>query len=405
MEKVNSPTSALRNANRASILGHLVQNDVLQRNDLCEMTGLTGAAVSRIVRELINCRLVVEREAKQPKGHLGRHSVSLALNAKGAFIVAVTITANRRSVALYDARRNLVELINLEGVDFKDPKTALILIVDAINRLRENHADAFERLAGIGVGIAAPSTGFITEEGVVGSEVMGWQDVPVGQILRAETGLAVKIETRSSALLRAELSVSMPQQDKNIFLTNVGIGIGSASRLGGAFQFMENSGLGRLSHITHPNSDARCFCGRRGCLEHAASGVAVVRDVFGVGVGPQIPFSDLGPKLTEASNRAKQGDETAIKAFFEAGRKMALGIDIACAMLNPDLILLAGETGRQPDYVRGVRSGLRELLSPLEENQLQISNASSAEASACVALDAFVYSGSLMNDLRLGRVA
>ena len=74
---------------------------------------------------------------------------------------------------------------------------------------------------------------------------------------------------------------------------------------------------------------------------------------------------------------------------------MALGVDIALSILSPDVILLAGETGRQADYVRGVRRGLRDLRSPIAGEQLQISQARSAEGSACIGLDAFVYSGNL----------
>ena len=120
-----------------------------------------------------------------------------------------------------------------------------------------------------------------------------------------------------------------------------------------------------------------------------------MREVFSIPEDQEIPFAQMGPYLAKAAERASQGDEIAKDAFFDAGRKMSLGIDIALAMLNPDIIMLAGETGRQSDYVRGVRRGLRDLRSPIRPEQMHISEARSAEGSACIGLDAFVYSGLL----------
>ena len=222
---------------------------------------------------------------------------------------------------------------------------------------------------------------------------MGWSKVPVAEFLHNKTSLPVKVETRASAILRAEMNTVLSQGSSNPLLVNVGVGVGSASYLAGDFQWSGNSGFGKLSHIAHPQSDTKCSCGRRGCLEQAATGAAIVREVFAIPEYQNIPFSEMGPMLADAANRAETGDEAAKDAFFDAGRKMALGVDIALAMLNPDMILLAGETGRQADYVRGVKRGLRELRSPICEQQLQISKARSAEGSACIALDAFIYSG------------
>ena len=394
MTKLASPTSILRSANRAAILRLLAQKGSMLRSEICNKTGLTGASVSRIVRELIDCGLLKEARIDQPEGHLGRHSVSLSINSEGAAVIAVTISANRRSVAIYNASREEIGFISLEHIEFDDPDVALAAIGAAVMESIENQ-DKQIPLIGIGVGIAAPSTDHITDTGIVSSDVLGWQNISVAEYLQEKTGLAVKVETRASAILRAELNKITSLGSTNPFLVNVGVGVGSASRLGGGFQWSGSSGFGRLSHITHPQSDTDCPCGRRGCLEHSATGAAVVREVFGIPGQQDIPFAKMGPYLAEAAERARQGDETAKDAFFDAGRKMALGMDIVLAMLNPDLIMLAGETGRQPDYVRGVRKGLRELRSPLTPEQLHISAARSAEGSACIGLDAFVYSGSL----------
>lgn len=394
MDKPTNPTSVLRNANRTSIMRLLAKNGTMLRGDICKETGLTGASVSRIVRELIDCGLLVESRADQPQDHIGRHSVSLSINPNGAAVIAVTISANRRSAAVYNAAREEIDHINLEHIEFDDPQVALAAISDATQKLIRSYG-ADLPLVGIGVGVAAPSDNHISQEGEVVSDVLGWKNVPVARHLTKKTGLRVKVETRASAILRAELNRPSNTPTANTFLVNVGVGVGSASRIEGGFQWSGNNGFGRLSHISHPQSDVDCPCGRRGCLEHSATGAAVVREVFSIPTNQKIPFAQMGPYLAKAADMASKGDEAAQTAFFNAGQKMALGIDIVAVVLNPDAILLAGETGRQADYARGARQGLRDLRSPIGAEQLQISEARSAEGSACIGLDAFVYPGNL----------
>ena len=393
MNKSSNPTSLIRDANRSTILRLLASHGPLLRNDLCRLTGLTGAAVSRIARELIDSGLLIETAGQQVEGQLGRRSSPISINGEGAAVVAVTISANRRSVALFDAVGKQIKAENLEHLNFGEPAKALRAISKSVLRLTSSLPQNYSQLSGIGVGMAAPADDFISDKGVVNSDGMGWSRVPVGQILQESTGLPVKVETRASAILRAELPSIVAKGFSRPFLVNIGVGVGTACWFDDGFQWSGNSGFGRLSHITHPSSDSACSCGRTGCLEQAATGAAVVRKLFSIDDHEKLSFSEMGPNLAQAAERADEGDCDARDAFFEAGRKMALGVDVAFAMLNPDLIMIAGETGRQTDFAKGVSRGLRELHSPVGKEQLQISKALSAEGSASIALDAFVYSG------------
>ena len=74
---------------------------------------------------------------------------------------------------------------------------------------------------------------------------------------------------------------------------------------------------------------------------------------------------------------------------------MGAGIDAIVALLAPQRIILAGETGRQPDFIEGVRMALSERKTPLNESSLIVGKATSAQASSAIALEQFFLTSNL----------
>ncbi|MEM1382438.1 MAG: ROK family transcriptional regulator [Pseudomonadota bacterium] len=384
-------SAEVRRANRHRVLRLLSRHGAMARADLCRESGLTGAGLSRIARELIDAGLLREVSARAPAGSVGRPGASLAIRPDGAFVIGMAISANRNAVVLMDAGQTLWEEEEV-SVSFTEPEAALQTFADAANRLARRCGIDRNRLIGIGLCIGAPAARAVSAEGYVTSPVLGWADVPVGPRIAAATGLPTRVVARAAALLQAEIQSAPQAQHESRFLINAGLGIGSASDFPGNAQGSAIAGLGCVSHLPCPGSDVVCACGRRGCLEQTAAGAAVVRLLDPLLDRPGLPFAALNPALHQALDRAAEGDPAARAAFRTAGQRMAHGVDAVAALLGPDRIILAGQTGRQPDYLAGVRQGLSALASPVAGNTLSVSTAKSAEAAACVALENFVFS-------------
>ena len=216
--------------------------------------------------------------------------------------------------------------------------------------------------------------------------------MPLRKYLEDALSLPAAIEARSSALLRAEISRSQNPAEEHVVLVNIGIGIGSARTVQGTVVDASSDGIGSPSHIRYPGFDHPCECGRKGCLEQVASGAAIARTYIGPDYDPMLTHSQLRPYLTKARHKADHGDADAKAIFEQAGHKMAHGIDALHALLSPHRIILSGETGRQADYVKGVRLGLAQLSSRTAMQSLEVSQACGADASTWVARDAFLLS-------------
>ena len=367
-------------------------------------TGLTGAAVSRITRELLEAGLLQETKDSAVKGHLGRRKSSLSINANGACVLGVTITANKLIVALIDARQDVIcekSLDNLPpgeagGAPTLNPADLVATLIAAARSLLQDNGINCQRLVGIGISVAVPSTEEISADGRVTSRVLGWDDVPVAAPFSLAFKLPVAMDSRAMSLLRAELYAGVQhnsgREATSVFLINVGLGIGTAGLVKGHVLSAGNDGSGGLSHLVFPDSSKDCYCGRTGCLEMSASGVSVVCELMSEVWNIDNPLACLSPYLDDALKRAATGDDRVRNAFFRAGEKMSSGVDTISCLINPDVIVLAGETGRQQDYFDGLRSGLEKIRSRLHPEQLELSTVRSIQGAACSALDAFVFS-------------
>lgn len=417
--------SDLRRKNRDNVLRLLSGRGPLGRLQLCEETGLTGAGISRITRELIEADLVREGEPVAKKGVVGRRQAPLEINPSGAHVIAATITANRKSVAIADAVGTVIAHRDMHDLDVESPEAALAEIASAANVLVAQADIERSRIVGVGVGLAvavnvgskagdpasgAPATA--DADPLVSSNLLGWQAVPVAGLLGRALDLPVKIEPRATAMLRAELrksrmiAVPSDRDVPDVFLINVGLGIGGAARLGGEIISAGSPGLGNIAHLKVVDAGEPCYCGRTGCLDAVGAGTTVLDRLHSWPGGERPALAALSANLREAVDRAAGGDPEARTAFREAGRMMGRGVDAAATLFAPQRVILSGETGRQPDYFAGVVETLTEFRSGGVAEVLSISKSTSAEAASWVALEAFLYSQRLdMEKFVSGRLA
>ncbi|MGI9384630.1 MAG: ROK family transcriptional regulator [Methyloligellaceae bacterium] len=383
----------LRRQNRDLVLKQIIENRALSRTEIAQQTGLTGAAVSRITRELIDVGLLREGPTIELKGRVGRRNVRLELDASGAYVLGVALTANVRSVCVSDCRGDIVGRADVAALNLSEPEKALEAVArTARDLIRETRIDA-SRLLGCGVSVAGradPETGVL-----VRSDPLAWRDVPIGEILSDALSLPVRVEGRAVALLLAELRRGVAVGKENVLLVNNGLGIGGSVVLDGRLVRGRANAVGQIAHMPIRGETVPCVCGRWGCLDAVASGASVLRRLADVELPEAVADGDPGEHLRVLAELSGPGHWAVQEAFREAGRKMAYAIDTAIAILDPELVLLAGLAGRQEDYLAGLRETLGQLRWSEGGPPVLASEVTSDQSAVWLGLDAFVYSRDL----------
>jgi len=211
-----------------------------------------------------------------------------------------------------------------------------------IKKLREVIKDG--KPSRVGVAVA----GFTSLEGVVhrSPNIPALDGVDVGKIL-AEEGIEGVVMNDVSAGAFGEWFYDH-RDSKSLLFVAIGTGLGAGFvHEGKVFLGSCGSAL-ELGHHIVEKGGFLCNCGRRGCLEAYCSSYGLER-LYEV-------FSGRKLKDYQIVQRAKDGEEEALKSVETFKEYLVLGLMNAVHIFNPDLVVLGG----------GLIDQLREFLGDLE---------------------------------------
>ena len=385
--------SGLRARNRDMVLRQIAFGTSVSRKQISEQTGLTGAAVSRITRELIEAGLVQESGSLKTKGQVGRRNIQLELGGDGAFVLGIALTANVRSVSISNCRGDIIARRKVANLNMKNPNEAVRQLATAAGRLIKSTNFDASRLVGCGVsvaGLADPATGDLIQ-----AAPLGWDKFPLGADFSDRLGLPVHVEGRPIALLMAEHCGGAAAGLKNVMLVSNGIWVGGAMMLDGTMLRGQNNMVGQIPHLAVQGNKTLCTCGRKGCLNAVASGAAILSKLEHIRIPGDLRHGEPGDRLQALTNLPGPWSSEIRKVFKNAGRKMGFSIDQILSIIDPELVLLAGAAGRQADYIDGVRETLGNIRAGNDFCPILASKVTSDQSAAWLALNAFVYSHSL----------
>jgi predicted NBD/HSP70 family sugar kinase len=235
------------------------------RADLARKTGLTRAAISIIVDELIKQRYIIEGEPIL--GKVGRKSFVLKLNPERFYMIGVNLARDGCSVGIVNFCGEILSVSKLQMME--TTQETLDNIVITIRKLTEENELLGELL---GIGITAPgpldsSNGTILNP----PNFDQWALTNVTDYFRDKFDCTVLLENNSNALALLENFYSINNQFKNFVVLNVDSGIGSGVILNGQL-YKGSSGFGNdFGHMSINFHGESCRCGNIGCAELYAS--------------------------------------------------------------------------------------------------------------------------------------
>lgn len=151
------------------------------------------------------------------------------------------------------------------------------LSLDALSRQIEAFLGGAEReglsVTALGVsvaGVVEPVTGLVRR-----GENLGWQEVPLGEMLHHRFRLPVSVDTDVFCGAWAEHQVGSAQDLGSFLYIAVGTGIGHALVLEGKLWRGAHQAANVFGHLKAILGGKPCYCGQRGCLCQYFSGKAL----------------------------------------------------------------------------------------------------------------------------------
>lgn len=375
----SASTIDLRRQNRHLVLRAIAEHGAVSRTVIAETVRLTNAAVSRIVRELVEARLLTEYPETGKRRQAGRPPIRLGLADDGAFALGMAITLNQKEVVLATCRGDVIGRRDCADLRLDRPEPALAALAQAAVELVGDSGKDPARLLGGAALIAGrvdPATGRLRAGGP-----LGWRAVDAAGTLTRLTGVPFVAEGRAAALLQAEARQGCADGLRDVLLVNVGLRLGSALMLDGAPVRGAANEAGQLAGF--PSGGAT--------LDDTASGLAILRRLDSLGLTKSAGREDDGQRLRSIAEPGRTLPADARNVIEICGAELGKALRLLATVLKPQAVLLAGQVGRHPDYVAGVQRVAADAALPGRTFETRVSALTTAHSAVWLALDRHLF--------------
>ncbi len=270
--KLKGDPTTTRALNRRLILNLLRQEGPRSRAELATLSGLSPAAVTFVVADLVEEGIVKEGEAIS--GMTGRRPIPVQIDYDHGIAIGFKLMLGAVECVATDLATNPIAAMRL-GLEDHTPDAIADVLAKAVPRLVALAQRPQAKLAGIG--ISMPGVISNDQTSCVRSNRFDWNDVPLARMLAARVSAPVWLEDDTNAYAIAQQLFGLGRQHRNMAVLAVGVGIACAQIIEGKLYRGANGAAGKMGHTLFEPNGRPCECGKRGCLMAYHSEAAVVQ--------------------------------------------------------------------------------------------------------------------------------
>ncbi|HTI58530.1 ROK family protein [Mucilaginibacter sp.] len=340
------------------IIKRLYFDKAMSCAELSDLFDKSIPSIAKAINELIDEGFVVEQGYAPSSG--GRRPLLYSIKPDAMYILAIAMDQLSTRIQLLDLFNHPVADALSIDLRLQNNPDALGILIKNINEYISKAPVHKDKIAGIGIGMP----GFVNVLEGVNYTYLDSGGTSLSQYLTNQTGLPAHIDNDSSLIALAEQKFGTAKSQKDVMVINLGWGIGLGMIVKGEIYRGHNGLAGELSHIPLSDDDTLCACGKRGCLESAASMLVVSeKAIEGIRSGRVTSLKNSGTSPTKAlgdaiMEAATNGDQFAIELLTDAGYKIGKALAILIHIMNPKTIVLSG---------RGARAG-KILMAPIQQS-------------------------------------
>ncbi|MEV5876128.1 ROK family protein [Streptomyces sp. NPDC052101] len=356
------------------------------RGALQQVTGLSRATVGQRLDRLFRAGWVREGAGGPVGSPLGgRPSITLEFDDRHAVVLVADLDTRHARAAVLGLTGEILGEHSGTLVVEDGPEAVLGELGHWFARLLEKTGRPAADVCGIGIAVPGPvdtGTGRVVQPPMMA----GWDGYGIrGRLSRAfteHTGaprVPVLVDNDANLMAYGEQRAGHPDCTAFV-LVKVSTGIGAGVVVDGAIYRGIDGGAGDIGHI-RVGADALCRCGSYGCLAAVASGGAVARRLAESGV-PAASGSDVRDLLAA-------GHPEATALAREAGRRVGDVLATVVTLLNPGVLMIAGDLAGTP-FLTGVRELLYQRALPRSTAHLDVVTSRLGERAALIGAGALV---------------
>jgi predicted NBD/HSP70 family sugar kinase len=372
----------------SAILDLIRSSGVVSRIELADRSGLTGASISRIVKQLLLEGLIVETGFGDRTG--GKRRTLLQLNPQSRHAVGVSLDFAGITYLVTDLSGKVTARLDADGIGHASPGTVITRIAAELEALVTSAGVDRDTLMGIGMAVAGRQD---SAHHVLRSnpEATEWELFDVEKTLSTATDLPVVVENDSTCAAIGEFWVGRIPASADFATVYMATGFGLGLVTNGDVYRGSSSNVGEIGHMILDVNGPPCWCGSRGCLEMLAAPARIVQHALArPGLAEDLGLrGDPGSVREDAAlvaQAAAADHEQAVPVIEESAFYLSKALVSVTNLLDLDQIILAGPGfGAAGEiYVRQIWQDLERLSFVRAVHPTKVGLSKSSDISAAL---------------------
>ena len=357
------------------IINYYIYNGSSTIPDLSKELDLSVPTVTKFINEMCEAGDINDYGKLETAG--GRHPNLYGLNPESGYFIGVDIKKFGVNIGLINFKGDMVELQMDVPYKFENTQESLDdLVKIIIDFIKDVKVDK-KKILNISINISGrvnPDTGH-------SHSIFDFDKEPLADTLTKRIGYKVCIDNDTRAMAHGEYLQGCVKNEKNILFINASWGLGLSIILDGKAYTGNSCFAGEIGHVHTYDNQLICHCGKKGCLETEASGIALHRILLErIQAGENSILSDKVKSgeiitLDEIIDAVDKEDVLCIEIIEEIGQKLGQQIAGLINIFNPELVIIGGTLSLTGDYItQPIKSAVRKYSLNLVNKDTTIIN-------------------------------
>lgn len=358
MTALGNNNKDLTEMNRSLIVSILQRRGICSRAEIAKTTGLTQAAITKIISALIELGVVVETGMISGAGN--RRSIGIKLVSDHYKVLGVKFSRQMFSVGLFD--------ISGRCYTQKDTPYALEenphVVIDQIKAQLHAHLAQESDIVAIGLALPGP---YLRQEGRISvvTRMPAWENINFIKEFENEFEQPVFIEHDANAGALAEWWFGGHEGSLHslcYFLIGEGVGAGVIEN--GELLLGCQGAAGEIGHISLDVNGPLCQCGNHGCLELYCCVPAVLQQMRQAAASSGACCAPRFDTLEDVFQAARERQPAAVGVVKALARTIGYGCVTLINAYNPQVIFIGDAVAAGADLLlKEIQNTVRERVN------------------------------------------
>lgn len=336
--------------------------------ELSNELDLSIPTITKFVNELLEQGLIMEYGKVQTSG--GRHPILYGLNPDSLYFVGADMSRHHLNIALMNFKGEIVDYQMGIEFEFENTPESFDLLYKHLQNYIDNIKVPKERVFNVNVNIS----GRVNPESGHSYSSFYFSEQPVTELLTEKLNLNVGIDNDTRAMALGEYMSGAVQGEKNVIFVNISWGLGIGIIIDGKPYYGKSGFSGEFGHFPIFDNEILCHCGKKGCLETEASGMAIHRTLIErINNGESSIITDMVKDLdtltlTNIMDAVDKEDPLCIEIIEDVGYILGKYIAGLINIFNPELVVIGGRVAQAEGFL------LLPIKSSIRKHSLSLVN-------------------------------